>query len=393
MIDLTPLEVRKKKGDFRRGMRGYDPQSVDDFLDMVADRLEQLVRENGSLNDRVRRSEDQVNDYRERERALTEALVTAQEMREQMRQQIEVEAQLKRREAEADADSIRAEAEQIREREEESIRRLRARQSQFVQSYRAFLERELAELSVMTESLDLGRATESNAPSRRPRKRPQAQAESPRTPEPEPEPEWEPELPEPQPMPLPRAVPLAEAPPLAAAAPFVAPAPVIETPKPVAPPAPPASPRAAAAPDYGTPIPGDDFDLDGPFIPEPEPDAEFDAPFEPEPARAPETAMEKSFDDMLNELPAFNVAPSAPAKPSAPAAARAADEDAELLADVRAQFDAVAAEEDFDVPPPAPMPEADADDVLELVDDAADDEDEDGWMSTLLEGRGDDSVK
>ena len=24
MIDLTPLDVRKKKGDFRKGLRGYD---------------------------------------------------------------------------------------------------------------------------------------------------------------------------------------------------------------------------------------------------------------------------------------------------------------------------------------------------------------------------------
>ena len=92
MIDLTPLEVRKKKGDFRRGMRGYDPQSVDDFLDLIADRLEQLVRENGSLSDRVRRSEEQVSDYRERERALTEALVTAQEVREEVRRQAEKDA-------------------------------------------------------------------------------------------------------------------------------------------------------------------------------------------------------------------------------------------------------------------------------------------------------------
>src|SRR5207237_3826458 len=107
MIDLTPLEVRKKKSDFRRTMRGYDPQSVDDFLDLVADRMEQLVRDNASLNDRISSIETQVGDYRERENALTEALVTAQEMREQMRQQMEREADLKRREAEAEAEGIR----------------------------------------------------------------------------------------------------------------------------------------------------------------------------------------------------------------------------------------------------------------------------------------------
>lgn len=154
MIDLTPLEVRKKKGDFRKSMRGYDPQSVDDFLDLVADRLEQLVRENVALHERTASTDVQIAEYRDRERALTEALVTAQEMREEMRRQMEREVELKRREAEADADEIRAGASQIREREEENVRRLRARQNQFVQSYRSFLERELAELAVIVETLD-----------------------------------------------------------------------------------------------------------------------------------------------------------------------------------------------------------------------------------------------
>ena len=45
MIDLTPLDVRKKKGDFRRAVRGYDTELVDDFLDMVAERLEELVKQ------------------------------------------------------------------------------------------------------------------------------------------------------------------------------------------------------------------------------------------------------------------------------------------------------------------------------------------------------------
>lgn len=391
MIDLTPLEVRKKKGDFRRGMRGYDPQSVDDFLDMVADRLEQLVRDNNAINERLSRADDQVNDYRERERALTEALVTAQEMRESMRQQIEREADLKRREAEADAESIRAEAAQIREREEEAIRRLRARQGQFVQSYRAFLERELAELSVMTDSLDLGRATESNTPVRRERKQapqPPRRAAAPEpAPAPEPEPdwesEWEPETPvaEPQPMPLPRAVPVAER----------------------RPPTPP-PPATKAEPEFGTPVRGDDFEFEDAFIPDPEPEPTNNV------ARSAKASNDKSFDDMLNDLPTLAPAPasSAPvapppappraaAKPASPgpAAASAAsafdDDEAELLADVRAQFDSVVGGDDLSIPAPEPMPEAD--DVLDLVDDVADDEDTNGWMSTLLKGSGDDGSK
>ena len=158
MIDLTPLEVRKKKGDFRRLMRGYDPVQVDEFLDLVADRLEQLVRSNIGDAEKVTVLEAQVSDFRERERALTEALVTAQEMREEIRKQGAKEAELARREAEQAAEHIRSTAVLVRQREEEAIRRLRARQMQLLQSYRSFLERELAELSVMTETLEVNRS-------------------------------------------------------------------------------------------------------------------------------------------------------------------------------------------------------------------------------------------
>ncbi|MGH7551724.1 MAG: DivIVA domain-containing protein, partial [Longimicrobiales bacterium] len=155
MIDLTPLDVRKKKGDFRRGLRGYDPPHVDDFLDIVADRLEALVKENIALQERLARVEQQVADNREREKVLTDTLVTAQEMREEMRTQMTREAESARRQAEQDAGRIRAEATQAIEREEETLRRLRARQLQFLQAYRTFLERELSELASMAKTLEL----------------------------------------------------------------------------------------------------------------------------------------------------------------------------------------------------------------------------------------------
>ncbi|MEO5511232.1 MAG: DivIVA domain-containing protein [Longimicrobiales bacterium] len=166
MIDLTPLEVRKKKGDFKKALRGYDPALVDDFLDVVADRLDELVRDNLAMTERLARLEHQVSDNRERERALTDALVTAQEMREEMQKQTaresdllrrssEQEAGQVRRTAEQDAAQIRNEAVQAREREEEVLRRLRARQQQLLQSYRTFLSRELAELQVIGETLEI----------------------------------------------------------------------------------------------------------------------------------------------------------------------------------------------------------------------------------------------
>ncbi len=155
MIDLTPLEVRKKKGDFRRVMRGYDADLVDDFLDLAADRLEEVVRENLTLGERVHQLEEQVADFREREKALTEAVVSAQEFKEAQLNQVSREADLRIREAQTDAERIRDDALRERQREEEEIRRVRARRTQLIESFRAFLQREMHQLDVESAALDL----------------------------------------------------------------------------------------------------------------------------------------------------------------------------------------------------------------------------------------------
>jgi cell division initiation protein len=211
MIDLTPLEVRKKKGDFRRAMRGYDPVLVDDFLDLVADRLEELVRENMALLERVGRQEEQVRDYRDRERALTEALVSAQEMREEVRKQATREAELAKRSAEQQAEELRASAQeevrqlrstaqqkaseelaslkQERQREEQVVRELRARREELLGNYRAFLVQELEELGVIARTA--GAPVRAPAP-RKSAPEPVRVEEEP----PEPGPSESPELPE-----------------------------------------------------------------------------------------------------------------------------------------------------------------------------------------------------
>src|SRR5690606_20275226 len=78
MIDLTPLDIRKKKADFRRGLRGYESAEVDAFLDLVAERVEDLVRENASLRERASSLADSLEAFRAREQAMNEALVSAQ---------------------------------------------------------------------------------------------------------------------------------------------------------------------------------------------------------------------------------------------------------------------------------------------------------------------------
>lgn len=148
MIDLTPLDVRKKRGDFRRLMRGYDPSEVDTFLELVAERLEELVKENLTLRERSDRLQEQVGQLSEREKAVQEALVTAQELRGEIRQQAQREADLLRKEAEAEGRRLLAEADREVEQRRASLSDIERRRHRFLASFRQLLERELDALAV-----------------------------------------------------------------------------------------------------------------------------------------------------------------------------------------------------------------------------------------------------
>lgn len=153
MIDLTPIDIRNKKGDFPRAIRGYNTTEVDLFLDLAADRLEEVVAETMRLEERLQYVEDTLRTYTERERSLTEALVSAQELQEEARKQAEREAHLVREEAQVEASKIRGEAIRAREQEAITLDRLRARRAQLLDTYRIFLERELGEIRAMADLL------------------------------------------------------------------------------------------------------------------------------------------------------------------------------------------------------------------------------------------------
>ena len=146
MIDLTPLDVTKKKGDFRRAVRGYDTAAVDDFLDTVAARMGELVRENQLASARLESMTESIGNYRERERAMNEALVSAQQLREEMREQATREADLVLREARAEAERlVEATKGEIRRLQEEVVALERSRRA-YLSQMRQLVERQLAGL-------------------------------------------------------------------------------------------------------------------------------------------------------------------------------------------------------------------------------------------------------
>lgn len=146
-MDLTPLDVRKKKDDLRRTVRGYDPAQVDAFLDLVADRFEEAVQDEVRLKEQVTLLRERLGGFEERERALNEALIAAQELREEARLQAEKQAGLRIQEADQQAEKLVGDARRSAEDSERALADLHARRASFLRGMRSLLDRFLAEVS------------------------------------------------------------------------------------------------------------------------------------------------------------------------------------------------------------------------------------------------------
>ena len=101
---LTPLDVRSQ--EFARALRGYDRAQVDEFKLAISEELERLLRDRAQHEERLRSVQEQLRAFRDRERAMNEALVAAQQLRVDSREQAEREAELVLREAKVEAERI-----------------------------------------------------------------------------------------------------------------------------------------------------------------------------------------------------------------------------------------------------------------------------------------------
>lgn len=73
---LTPIEIENK--EFKKALRGYKEEDVDEFLDIIKEDYELLYRENSEFKEKVRLYQDQINKYENIEETLKATLITAQ---------------------------------------------------------------------------------------------------------------------------------------------------------------------------------------------------------------------------------------------------------------------------------------------------------------------------
>lgn len=152
-MKLTPLDIKKQ--EFKKSLRGYDPLEVDAFLEMVADELEDLIRERNGLADEVLKLKTQLRDYQSVEQTLKETLMNAQKNINESRENSERQAEMIIREAELKAEKMLEETKLKLADMKNELLILKAQKDSFARRLRHLLESQLDLISVLQMD-DLG---------------------------------------------------------------------------------------------------------------------------------------------------------------------------------------------------------------------------------------------
>ena len=103
-MKVTPLDLRQTR--FQTVMRGYDRGEVTAFLSEAAEDYENALRENDRLRQELARAEAVLNEHRGQEKNLSNTLMTAQKLADEIRENANQEAARIVREAEGRADLL-----------------------------------------------------------------------------------------------------------------------------------------------------------------------------------------------------------------------------------------------------------------------------------------------
>ena len=89
---ITPIEIQQQQ--FKTRLLGYDTSAVDNFLEMLADELERLHKQNNELKESLARTRSSLDQMREREQTLQQTLMTAQKVTEDLKENARKEAEI-----------------------------------------------------------------------------------------------------------------------------------------------------------------------------------------------------------------------------------------------------------------------------------------------------------
>ncbi|MCR8969152.1 DivIVA domain-containing protein [Facklamia sp. 7083-14-GEN3] len=141
-MTITPNDILEK--EFNSKFRGYDPEQVNDYLDIVRVELEKKLEENHNLTRDLAEAKDKIDYFSQLQESLNSSIIIAQEAAERLKQNARKEAELILYEAESEASRVIDEANAQSNEIFEEAERLRNVTKKYRQELRKLIENQLS---------------------------------------------------------------------------------------------------------------------------------------------------------------------------------------------------------------------------------------------------------
>lgn len=89
---ITPMEINNK--EFKKALRGYSQEEVDEFLDQVVEAYEALYKDNSILKERLEVVNEKIDHYAKIENTIQNTLLLAQNTAEQAKSTAQKESEV-----------------------------------------------------------------------------------------------------------------------------------------------------------------------------------------------------------------------------------------------------------------------------------------------------------
>ncbi len=137
-MEFNALDVRYQ--EFKKGLRGYAVEEVRAYLGQLADYVGELQEQNEALEKRIAELEEELQRHRQSEEELKRAVVAAERIARDVRDQANREAELIIKEAQSLKEQTLREAVDHVKRMQRDIEMLRQQRDLFREQFRAMLE-------------------------------------------------------------------------------------------------------------------------------------------------------------------------------------------------------------------------------------------------------------
>lgn len=156
---VSPIDIQQQQ--FKTRPLGYEKGGVDQFLELVADELEALIRQNQDLKEELARQRASLEEMRGREQTLKETLLTTQRMTDDLKANARKEAEMLLAEAQLRAERVVRDAEERRIALIGEIQEAKRQKISFETSLRVVVESHLRLLDANVMALPDGSVTAS----------------------------------------------------------------------------------------------------------------------------------------------------------------------------------------------------------------------------------------